>query len=66
MTKTLESVKIVFEFDNTQPMLDKGIPVYIKDKAYPEGIVKKYPNGKMELVSLDKNYNEYVIRKIAV
>ncbi|MBE0498712.1 MAG: hypothetical protein IBX43_05645 [Campylobacterales bacterium] len=54
------------EFDNTQPMLDKGIPVYIKGKAYPKGIVKKYPDGKMELVSLDKNYNEYVVRKIAV
>ena len=33
--------------------LAAGRPIYYGDDRYPEGIIKKFPNGRQQLVSVD-------------
>lgn len=44
--------------------LAAGRPIYYGDTRYPEGIVKKYPDGRMQLVSISDSGVITVIRDI--
>jgi hypothetical protein len=45
-------------------LLDKGIPIYYSDDAYPGETVKMYPDGQREIVAMDEKYNDVVVRKL--
>lgn len=48
--------------DNTIELLTNGIPAYIKEPNMPQGtMIKLYPNGKKEIVHIDKSFNESVL-----
>lgn len=44
--------------------LAAGRPIYYGDNRYPEGIVKEYPDGHMQLVSISDSGVITVIRDI--
>jgi hypothetical protein len=44
--------------------LAAGRPIYYGDSRYPEGIVKKYPDGHMQLVFISDSGVITVIRDI--
>ena len=44
--------------------LAAGRPIYYGDTRYPEGIVKKYPDGRLQLVSISNTGVITVIRDI--
>jgi hypothetical protein len=39
-----------------QQHLAAGRAIYYSDERYPEGIVKKYPEGRLQLVTIGPNY----------
>ncbi|MFZ4538820.1 hypothetical protein [Propionivibrio sp.] len=41
-----------------------GRPIYYGDSAYPDGLVKKYPDGRKQLVSVSEDGKITVIRDI--
>ena len=44
--------------------LAAGRPIYYGDSDFPEGLVKKYPDGRRQLVSVSEDGNIAVIRDI--
>lgn len=44
--------------------LAAGRPIYYGDDGYPEGLVKKYPDGRKQLVSVSKDGKISVIRNL--
>lgn len=44
--------------------LREGRPIYYMDPAYPDEIVKEYPDGIKEIVALDDQDNEILIRSL--
>lgn len=38
-----------------QQHLAAGRPIYYGDEKYPSGIVRKYPDGRLQLVSINGN-----------
>lgn len=44
--------------------LADGRPIYYGDDRYPEGIVKKFPDGRQQLVSVDSDGKIKVIRDL--
>ena len=44
--------------------LAMGHPVHYGDDRFPEGIVKEYPSGKKQLVTMDEHDNEILIRDL--
>jgi hypothetical protein len=44
--------------------LAAGHAVYYGDDAYPDFVIKKYPDGREELVDFDKDGNEFTIRSL--
>ena len=50
--------------DNTQELLQNGVPAYIKEHNMPKGVMLKlYPNGTRETVKIDEDFQESVIVK---
>ena len=47
-----------------QQHLDAGRPIYYGDARFPEGLVKKYPDGRKQLVSVSADGKVSVIRDI--
>ncbi len=47
-----------------QQHLDAGRPIYYSDAKYPEGLVKKYPDNRKQLITFDDNDKELVIREL--
>ena len=47
-----------------QQHLDAGRPIYYGDACFPEGLVKKYPDGRKQLVSVSADGKVSVIRDI--
>lgn len=47
-----------------QQHLDAGRPIYYGDAHFPEGLVKKYPDGRKQLVSVSADGKVSVIRDI--
>ena len=47
-----------------QQHLAAGRPIYYGDAKYPEGLVKKYPDGRKQLVSIGADNTVSVIRDI--
>ena len=45
-----------------QQHLAAGRPIYFGDEKYPSGIVRKYPDGRLQLVSINER-NEIVVIK---
>ena len=45
-------------------LLDAGIPIYYSEEEHPDDIIKEYPDGRREIVDLDENYRQYVVRKL--
>ncbi len=57
--KNLQNIEID---DNTKELLNNGICAYIKEPNMKDGVmIKLYPNGKKEIVYIDKNFQENVI-----
>ena len=46
-------------------ILAAGRAIYISDDAFPGQVIKKYPDGRREIVRLDENGNDIVIRKLS-
>ena len=44
--------------------LTAGRPIYYSDERYPDGLVKKYPDGRKQLVSVGANGEISVIRDL--
>jgi len=44
--------------------LAAGRPIYYGDDQYPEGLIKKYPDGHRQLVAVSASGNISVIRDI--
>lgn len=44
--------------------LAAGRPIYYGDADYPEGLIKKYPDGRRQLVSVSKDGEITVIRDL--
>ena len=44
--------------------LAAGRPIYYGDARFPEGLVKKYPDGRKQLVSVSADGEVSVIRDI--
>jgi hypothetical protein len=44
--------------------LAAGRPIYYGDARYPEGLVKKYPDGRKQLVSVSADGKVSVIRDL--
>ena len=44
--------------------LAAGRPIYYGDADYPEGLVKKYPDGRKQLVSVSNDGKITVIRDL--
>ena len=40
--------------------LAAGRPIYYSDQAYPGKVIKKYPDGRRELVVFDQSGNEII------
>lgn len=59
-----ELVEKTLQQDNTKSLLKRGISVYIKDSSIREGNIKIYPDGKKEVIKLDKNFEEVVLYKL--
>lgn len=47
-----------------QQHLDAGRPIYYGDARFPEGLVKKYPDGHKQLVSVNADGKISVIRDL--
>jgi hypothetical protein len=47
-----------------EKLLKQGIPVYYLDDNITDGTVKEYPDGRKEVVTLDNNYNEVLVRTL--
>ena len=47
-----------------QQHIAAGRPIYYGDAQYPEGLVKKYPDGRKQLVSIGADNTVSVIRDI--
>jgi hypothetical protein len=47
-----------------QQHLNAGRPIYYGDARYPEGLVKKYPDGRKQLVSVSLEGRVSVIRDL--
>jgi len=47
-----------------QQHLAAGRPIYYGDARFPEGLVKKYPDGRQQLVSVSADGKVSVIRDI--
>lgn len=47
-----------------QQHLAAGRPIYYGDADYPEGLVKKYPDGRKQLVSVSEDGKITVIRDL--
>jgi hypothetical protein len=47
-----------------QELLDAGIPIHYSDEEYPGETVKEYPDGRREIIDLDENWKEFVVREI--
>lgn len=47
-----------------QQHLAAGRPIYYGDADFPEGLVKKYPDGRKQLVSVSEDGKITVIRDI--
>ncbi|MHB1514067.1 MAG: hypothetical protein ACYCTF_14090 [Acidiferrobacter sp.] len=47
-----------------QQHLDAGRPIYYGDARFPEGLVKKYPDGRKQLVSVSTDGKVFVIRDL--
>ena len=47
-----------------QQHLAAGRPIYYGDAQYPEGLVKKYPDGRKQLVSVSNDGKITVIRDL--
>ncbi len=47
-----------------QQHLDAGRPIYYSEAKYPEGLVKKYPDNRKQLITFDDNDEELVIRAL--
>lgn len=44
--------------------LAAGRPIYYADDRYQEGVVKKYPDGRKQLVTIDAERRVTVIREL--
>jgi hypothetical protein len=44
--------------------LAAGRAIYYGDERYPEGLVKKYPDGRMQLVTIDGARKVIVLRDL--
>ena len=44
--------------------LAAGRPIYYGDDRYPEGLIKKYPDGHQQIVSVDPDGKITVIRDL--
>lgn len=44
--------------------LDAGRPIYYGDDRYPNGLVKKYPDGRKQLVTVSNGGEISVIRDL--
>jgi hypothetical protein len=42
--------------------LAAGRPIYYGDDAHPDLVIKKYPDGRKEIVDFDNDGNEKMIR----
>jgi len=70
-TSTVTSTESVFDknsieaLDNTSELLKNGIAIYTSSPElnYDE-ILKTYPDGRQEVVSLNASYKEVVLRAI--
>jgi hypothetical protein len=47
-----------------QELLDKGIPIYYGDDQYPGKTIKEYPDGRREIVTIDKQGQELMLEKL--
>lgn len=47
-----------------QQHLEAGRPIYYGDARFPEGLVKKYPDGRKQLVSVGADGKVSVIRDL--
>jgi hypothetical protein len=50
--------------EEARELLDAGIPIYYSNQEYPDDIIKEYPDGRREIVDLDENYRQFVVRKL--
>jgi hypothetical protein len=44
--------------------LAAGRPIYYGDERYPEGLIKKYPDGHRQIVSVDPDGKITVVRDL--
>ncbi|MEC4682070.1 MAG: hypothetical protein VST70_00070 [Nitrospirota bacterium] len=47
-----------------QQHLAAGRPIYYEDPRYPEGLIKKYPNGHRQIVIVDPDGKICVVRDL--
>ncbi|MCL4460534.1 MAG: hypothetical protein M1297_02315 [Nitrospirae bacterium] len=47
-----------------QQHLAAGRPIYYEDPHYPEGLIKKYPNGHRQIVTMDPEGRICVVRDL--
>ncbi len=47
-----------------QQHLDAGRPIYDGDERFPDGLVKKYPDGRKQLVSVSADGQVSIIRDL--
>ena len=61
-----ELEKAITEDDGlaAQQHLDAGHPIYYGDEAFPEGFIKKYPDGRKQLVTISEDGKVSVIRDL--
>jgi hypothetical protein len=53
------------DWDPGADLLAKGYPIYYRLQDTPEGkVLKEYPNGKIELIAVDLQGNQTVIKVI--
>ena len=58
----LEDIEGIEHDDNTQALLKRGIPAYVKSDGMPRGIMTKlYPDGRRETVRIDEQFQESVV-----
>lgn len=44
--------------------LQRGFPIYYSDSEYPDDIIRKYPDGRRQIVGIKPDGEIYVIRDL--
>ena len=62
METIFDTIEDIQKGNNTQELLKKNIPAYIRTEKMSKGtILKIYPDGREEIVTLDECFSEKIL-----